>query len=250
MDTNDFTLDEYREIITAAAKRYRFIRFDEVSVEEGVALWRHDIDFSPHRALAMARIEAELGVCATYFVQISSLYYNIFEPDITTILNKIIELGHGIGLHFDAEVCSRKSKQEIDERIKFEACIIEKLTNYRVNSFTLHNPTTIVGVNFDQKERAGLINGSNPILRTNYEYCSDSNGQWRFKKLIDLIKDQSVSRLYALTHPEWWQDSVMLPRQRLQRCIDGRAENCSSKYDNLLAKHKRQNIGNDKMKHE
>lgn len=239
----DFTIEAYVELVSAAAARYRFVRFAEASAEGEVALWRHDIDFSPQRALALARVEAASGVCATYFVQVSSRYYSIFEPEVATVLRQIVALGHDIGLHFDAEVCAYQSAPDYDRRIAFEARALEEVIETGVASFTLHNPTTLVGVSLNEPYRAGLVNGSCAELRTAYAYCSDSNGLWRFRSLAEMIADPAVGRLYALTHPEWWQATPMPPRQRLQRCIDGRAAFCSRYYDGLLEDNNRPNIG-------
>jgi len=238
----DFTMDAYAALVAAAAARYRFLRFDEASIEGEVALWRHDIDISPQRALAMARVEAEHGVCATYFVQLSSRYYSIIEPEVAALLRQIVRLGHDIGLHFDAEVCAHRSAPDYDRRIAFEATVLAEVVETNVTSFTLHNPTTLIGVSLDEPFRAGLLNGSCPEFRTSYAYCSDSNGLWRFRSLSEVIEDPMVTRLYALTHPEWWQVTPMAPRQRVQRCVEARAESCISRYDELLRKHGRPNI--------
>jgi len=239
----DFTIDAYAELVSAAAARYRFLRFAESSTEGEVALWRHDIDFSPQRALELAGVEAASGVPATYFVQVSSRYYSIFEPEIAAILRQIVALGHDIGLHFDAEVCAHQAAPDYDRRIAFEARALEEVVETSVAAFTLHNPTTLVGVSLNEPSRAGLVNASCSDLRAAYAYCSDSNGLWRFRSLAEMIADPAVGRLYALTHPEWWQAEPMPPRQRLQRCIVGRAEFCSRYYDGLLEENNRPNIG-------
>ncbi len=239
----DFTIAAYAELVSAAASRYRFLRFAESSTEGEVALWRHDIDFSPQRALAMARVEAASGVPATYFVQVSSRYYSIFEPEIAAILRQIVALGHDIGLHFDAEVCAHQSLPDYDRRIAFEAKVLEEVAETRVDSFTLHNPTTLVGVSLSEQYRGGLMNGSFAKLRANFSYCSDSNDLCRFRSLAEMIDDPMTHRLYALTHPEWWQSEPMLPRQRLQRCIDGRKVRSENYYDALLTTNNRPNIG-------
>jgi hypothetical protein len=193
------------------------------------------------------RVEAASGVHATYFVQVSSRYYSIFEPEIAAVLRQIAALGHDIGLHFDAEVCSHQAAPDYDSRIAFEARVLEEVVETGVASFTLHNPTTMIGVSLDEPFRAGLVNGSCSDLRASYSYCSDSNGLWRFRTLAEMIADQSVGRLYALTHPEWWQSEPMSPRQRLQRCIDGRKTWSENYYDALLANNDRPNIGREEM---
>ena len=239
----EFTVAAYSELVSAAAKRYRFVRFAEFSTEGVAALWRHDIDFSPQRALELARVEAANGVRTTYFVQISSRYYSVFEPEIAAILRQIVALGHDIGLHFDAEVCAHLATPDYDRRIAFEARALEEVAETGVAAFTLHNPTTLVGVSLNEPYRAGLVNGSCSDLRATYSYCSDSNGLWRYRSLAEMIADPSVSRLYVLTHPEWWQLEPMPPRQRLQRCIDGRRAYLENYYDALLSTNNRPNIG-------
>lgn len=237
-----FTIDTYVNLVLAASERYRFIGFDDSSLDDEVTLWRHDIDFSPQRALALAQIESELGVSATYFFQISSRYYSILEPEIASILRQILSLGHKIGLHFDAEVCAHQAFPDYDRRITFEANVLAETIDSTIGSFTLHNPTTLAGVSLDEPYRAGLVNGSSKKLLLNYAYCSDSNGLWRHLSLSEMIADPKATRLYALTHPEWWQVDDIPPRQRLQRCIDGRAKFCSRYYDSLLNEYKRPNI--------
>lgn len=243
----DFTIDAYANLVSAAAARYRFARFADSADEGEVALWRHDIDFSPHRALAMARVESEHGVPASYFVQVSSRYYNVFEPEVAAILRQIVALGHDVGLHFDAEVCAHQAAPDFDRRIALEAGMLEGVVETAVASFTLHNPTTLIGASLDEPYRAGLINGSSSELRGGYAYCSDSNGVWRYRPLAEMVADPAVRRLYALTHPEWWQSEPMLPRQRLQRCIDGRKAFSESYYDALLFANDRPNIGREEM---
>lgn len=60
------------------------------------------MEFSPDIALDMAKIENELDVRTTYFFQIHSEFYNIFERYFSDILKEIQSLGHYIGLHFDS----------------------------------------------------------------------------------------------------------------------------------------------------
>jgi len=59
---NSFTIDNYKELLAQAVNRYHFIGYNEEYGKEDVALWRHDIDISPHRALKLASLESEMGV--------------------------------------------------------------------------------------------------------------------------------------------------------------------------------------------
>ena len=68
-----------------------------------------------------------------------------------------------------------------------------------------------------------LINTYAETFQKSFEYCSDSNGYWRYKRLVEVVTSGKFKRLHILTHPEWWQDSIMSPWQKIQRCIDGRS---------------------------
>lgn len=238
-----FTSEHYGTLISAAAKKFRFVRFgDDLDPTSAVALWRHDIDFSPQRALVMAQQEAGLELRATYFVQVSARYYSVFEPETAKVIRTIRELGHEIGLHFDPEVCYDQATPTFEERLRFEAEVLGQITGSAIRIFSLHNPTTIVGAALDEPFHSGLMNASASALRSSFTYCSDSNGLWRFRPLDEVVADPEVTRLYTLTHPEWWQENEMPPRDRIRRCIEGRAEFCIRHYDDLLSANSRPNV--------
>ena len=238
----DFTEAAYRALLEAAARRFRLVRFADAPDADGIALWRHDIDFSPQRAAALARIEAGLGCRATYFVMLASPFYNAFEPAVRALLAEIAALGHDIGLHFDAGAAGR-GRAETEATLGFQAATLGRLLGVPVRAFSVHNPTVEASARLEEPVHTGLVNASAPHLYRRFSYCSDSNGVWRFRPLAEVIADPATVRLYALTHPEWWPPAAMPPRRRVQRCIDGRAAACAAYYDGLLAAHCRPNIG-------
>jgi len=239
----EFSSDNYLKIIKQASKKFNFIKFgDNYNVDHRVVLWRHDIDFSPQRALVMAKQEAELGISTTYFVQVGSMYYNVLEPEITNIIKDIYLLGHDIGIHFDASVCKENVLSVFEERIKFESDILKQIISDDIKVFSIHNPTTLEDINLDELKYFGLINASSPKLLENFKYCSDSNGYWRFDILDDLLLDNQIKKLYVLTHPVWWQENQSSPRQKINRSVTGRSTSSLQFYDDLLEKNKRKNI--------
>ena len=242
--SDDFTTLRYAEILKVAKSRYRFLTFVNRHSQGSVALWRHDIDFSPQRALEMARVEADAEVVATYFVQLSSRFYNVFEPEIVTVVRQIGQLGHDIGLHFDPEagIGGEDEEGDLARRLSFEADVLGHVAHRRVEAFSLHNPTTISSNVLNQPQYGDLINASHHSLREEFSYCSDSNGVWRHRPLESMVADPDVEKLYTLTHPEWWQAEAMPPRDRIQRCIDGRAAFGARYYDDLLSTYHRPNI--------
>jgi hypothetical protein len=237
LNSSDFTEARYGALLERSRTRFAFCGFTDELRRDGIALWRHDIDFSPQRALALAKIEASLGVRATYFVLLGSSFYNPFEPAVRDVLREIAALGHDLGLHYDAASFHGNASTHA-ERIAFEADTLTRQLQTGVRTFSLHNPSVSPDAKLDALRYAGLVNASAPGLRTQFTYVSDSNGRWRFRSLHEAIDDAAVSRLYALTHPEWWTPEPMLPGARVERCIKGRAERVAEDYRLFLLRHR------------
>ena len=66
---DDFTENHYSKLIKIAKSKYKFISYLNIPWGEKFILWRHDLDHSLNRALALAKIESEEGVFATYFLK-------------------------------------------------------------------------------------------------------------------------------------------------------------------------------------
>ena len=238
---DDFTEAAYGQLLDAAMARFRFVDLAEPLSDDAVCLWRHDIDMSPHRAYRLANMEAERGLQAHYFVMFGSLFYNAFEPAVTKLLRQLPRLGHSVGLHFCPAMQHVADLRDMEDSLMREANALSALIDAPVTSFTLHNPTAMAGVALDQLHHGALLNASAPALVGSFTYCSDSNGLWRHRRLDEVVEDNSVTRLYALTHPEWWTPDAMSPRARIQRCIDGRAARVGKEYDEDIASFGRPN---------
>lgn len=240
----DFTESSYNRLLLKARKKFRFVTPGEEPVADAgdpICIWRHDVDVSPHRALQLAKQEVELGVAATYYVMLGSRFYNVFEPSITFILTKIAEMGHRIGLHFDASRYRNSNQDEISSKLRWEAQTLAELMGTQISSFSLHDPTSAQGATLLNMQPRDLFNASLSSYVATFTYCSDSNGLWRHRSLHAVLEDESVRRLYALSHPEWWTPEPASPRHRIQRAIDGRAARCAQEYDEGLAKYGRPN---------
>jgi hypothetical protein len=241
----DFTEDYYGRLLQAAKLLYDFITYQDLQEnKEGVILWRHDVDFSMHRALKLAEIEAEQGVKATYFFYFHSSMYNLMEAEIFKAGQEIIKLGHKIGLHFEPSFYNLNITDDMEnfyKHLETEKKWLEYLFKTDVEAFSFHNPDVGEWVRFEEFSVCGMVNTYSRFLKDNFEYCSDSNGYWRFKRLIDVLGG-GYKKLHVLLHPEWWVPSAMSPRDRVHRCIDGRRDKCNISYDNALAELGRVNV--------
>lgn len=232
----DFTEKAYGQLIQKAKQRFDFIKYEEYKAPGNNLLWRHDIDFSVHRAFALARIEHALGIKSTFFVLLHSDFYNVLEPEIGRLVFGIIQMGHDLALHFDPSFYGpgARDKKMFTRHLKFEKNILEKIFDTQVKAFSFHNPETGNWLEEDRAECCGMVNAYCAYLKKNYTYCSDSNGYWRFERLKDTLERGGKCRLQVLTHPEWWTPLAMSPRERVSRCINGRALSQHKKYDDFL----------------
>jgi hypothetical protein len=229
----DFTEAYYRQLLRAARQSYAFATYDAIPWGSRFILWRHDLDYSINRAAALARIETEEGVTGTYFVNPSCEYYNPFEPKQAQLLKQILSLGHRLGLHFDAASQNIQNEEQLHSKVMQEGRWLEEAFGVRPDAFSFHNPGAD-NLQCDADQYGGLTNCYSQRFKTEVPYCSDSNGYWRFRRLHDVLTEATDPCLQVLTHPGWWQERPMPPRQRIFRCAYGRADATMRGYDDGL----------------
>ena len=238
----DFTEAAYAELIDAARERFAFVPFGSAAEDRHV-LWRHDVDVSVHRALALARVEARADVRSTYLLSLHSAFYSVFEAAIARRAREIADLGHWLGLHFDlAAYDGLEDPAELERRIGQERALLEDWLGRPVSALSFHNPDVVEVPAMRAERLAGLPNAYGDALAARYQYVSDSNGYWRFRRLADVLADAGIRRLHALTHPEWWPPEPMSPRARLERAATGRARSVLEANDADLERFGRLNV--------
>jgi hypothetical protein len=236
-----FTEASYARLLDLVAERFAFEPFGTTSTSAHV-LWRHDIDFSVHRAVALARLESERHVRSTFFVLLHSPFYSPFERDCADRLEEISRLGHAIGLHFEAGFYGAASPGELADHLAFERMVLERIVGTPVTAFSFHNPELDGTLSMTDDHVADMISAYGASIRDRYRYVSDSNGIWRHDELASVVAGGKHRFLHVLTHPEWWTPTPLSPRDRISRCIDGRAARNSAYYDELIARSGRPNV--------
>ena len=191
------------------------------------------MDISPQRALNLAIIENEENVSATYFWHMHSEYYNLFEKEIFDIIKEVTRLGHSFGIHFDSHFYNISTHQQIEEYLLREKSILENMFDVNIKVFSFHNTNPFV-MSCKNWEYAGLINTYASYFQNEVTYCSDSNGYWRFKRMADIVEKAEAACLQLLTHPEWWQNEIMSPWEKIQYSINSRSEKIKTNYRKYL----------------
>lgn len=236
----DFTLSNYRKILSLALTNYRFRLFDEEFLYKSILL-RHDLEFSVPIALRMAQMEAELGIRSTYFVQLHSGFYNTLEKSNLNAIKLIENLGHQIGLHFDSHYWDIQEEMKLDNSIEFDKSILEKYLDTNIKVFSFHNTTSFT-LSCRKDKYGGLINVYSDYFRERYAYNADSLGYWRYERLEDRLKEAKEDALQILIHDGMWQDEVLPPRRRVYKVIDDNAGRLKMLYDSHLTKIGQKNI--------
>lgn len=242
----DFTRGNYRKLLRLAKQSYVFRSYanahTDADDDQYSVLWRHDVDYSVHSARALAQIEHEEGIHATYFFRLHSELYNLLEHPVTELARAIVRLGHDIGLHLDTACYDITSADALHDIVAWESSILERVVERPVSAFSFHQPTPFL-LGCQRETYGGRINTYAARFQDEVGYVSDSNGYWRHRRLETVLRDATDRHLQVLTHPVWWTDDVMSPAARIERCIGGRAESMRRYYREDMHHAGRTNVG-------
>lgn len=211
----DFSLEGYYELLSAYKEAgYSFCGFEEIdsylAKKSPFVVLRHDIDISLRPALEIARIEYEQGVQATYFVLLSSPFYNLLSSSNADLIAQIHRYGHQIALHVDlipyGGDCA-SALMEIDILSRFYPYI-----NTQVAS--LHSPCDLNKLPIASFHQLHNVYGS--FLRKELAYISDSTGRWLHCHPFDSEAFYTQKPVQLLTHPIWWFQEGTTARKKLE----------------------------------
>lgn len=222
---DDFTLANYERLVALAVEKgYNFISYTDEFIENRKdMLWRHDVEFEPDVALKMAEIEHKYSVKATYFFQIHSPFYNIFDKHYTDVFHKIYALGHDVGLHFDSHFYGINDEAQLNKYIELDRTYFEAVMGVKIKTYSFHN-TTPFTQSCLKPMYGGLINVYSSHFKEKYSYCGDSLGYWRFDRLEEVLNDDNIQHLQVLTHDANWTEEVLSPRKRVRKFVYDKAE--------------------------
>jgi hypothetical protein len=203
-----FTLAAYDVCLNAALESgYSFISFeglreDAPLPDKSFILLRHDIDYDPGRVSAISTLEAEKAIRATYFFQTDSPFYRLDAPATLSAIREVIDQGHHLGLHFDA---NNIDNDAVVEQVEQVACDLESRFKTSIAAVSFHMPDYRNIKHLRLKNNR--INTYAPIFFEKIEYISDSNQNWRGKDLLQILRAGQFPRIQLLTHPIWWRET-------------------------------------------
>jgi len=235
----DFTLSTYKYLLeTALESRYLFYSFQDYC--EGKAkgkfiILRHDVDKKATNALVIARIEAKLGIRASYYFRV------VPQSNKPHIIKQIAELGHEIGYHYEElSIFNGNPEKSIEH---FERQLNSLRQFYQVKTICMHGSPLSKWDNRDlwkiyNYRDFGIIGEPyidlliKPML-DNIVYLTDTARMWDGEKfnvrdkvgyqlsvtgkntglhstfdLINWLKvNDNLSNIMITTHPQRWTDN-------------------------------------------
>jgi len=227
--SRDFTLGKYQELCEVLIENYKiYTVFDYLMKKPAgnIVIMRHDIDRKISNALSMAQREHEFGIRSSYYFR----YPTTFKPD---IINKIRDLGHEIGYHY--EVLS-KTKGDFKKAIELFQSELEEFRKIcPVDTICMHGSPLSV---FDNRDLWNVYDyhcyGIRGEAFLSFEkktedlhYLTDTGRTWSGKQslrdimrnesgkedflslnttddLIVWLGQESRKKLYLTIHPERW----------------------------------------------
>jgi len=182
----DFTLHAYKQLLLSIQQSgYSFFTFEDWcdgKAQGKYVILRHDVDLKAKNSLDFASIEAELGICATYYFRV------VPQSNQPEIILSIAELGHEIGYHYeDLAICGGDAVKAMEHFI----LQLEYFRNfYPVRTICMHgSPTSkwdnrVLWKNNNYRE-SGVIGepyldfmSSNAAIDTEKTYFTDTARMW------------------------------------------------------------------------
>lgn len=198
-DAVSFTFDWYTSLLEYFVDHgYSTVSFED-PVSDGTILLRHDVDLSPRKAVVMARIEAELGLSSSYFFLVTSPLYNVLDGPNRQVIQRIVDLGHRVGLHFNSHQYWRSEPKM--------TALHERIEENRA-ALTIPAPETTRAVSFHcppdwalDRDLPGITSTYAPRVFSEITYAADSGQRWRDQGIFD---EPLPVRIQLLTHPGLW----------------------------------------------
>lgn len=225
-----FTYDGYLGLLNLLKENgYAIGDYNDWKEYKRCAILRHDVDTDLQKALRMADLEYKRGIKSTYFVLLTSNFYNLYSLKNKKILKEIQDMGHAVGLHFDEaaypEDAGNADKVKLD--ISKELGVMSEILDTKVVKFSYHRPSKVIlDTNICLQ---GTVNVYGTQFFKRFKYLSDSRMQWR-EPVEEIIKSGKFSHMQILIHPFWYQEKETDIRGVIESFISNA---CAERYQNL-----------------
>lgn len=228
--SDEFTLGGYRALVEALMSRGYVVRgFGDAQPDHQHLILRHDVDMTLESACRLATVEHELDVRATYFPLLRTEMYNAFSDQAAKQLGRLLDLGHEIGLHFDASIYGDQP-DALELACGRECDLLEKILGVPIRVVSFHRPAKqLMG---RPGCLAGRLHTYDPRFVQDMGYVSDSRGGWYYGHPLEHRAVASRRALQMLTHPVWWDSpGDESPVQKLRKFLADRRQTLEAELE-------------------
>lgn len=229
MQDFEFTYENYLNMARKLRGRgYSFAFFAEaeklLAEKKMFVLMRHDVDLDLDRAAALAAIESEEGIAATYFFLVRTEHYNIYSRRGTEAVKRILGGGHALGLHFDCAAYPKNaSVEDLSRACSVEASMLADWFGSKVSVVSYHRPGPLV-LTGNPALSAPLPHTYMPMFTKDIAYFSDSRGAWTRGAPSESPEFEQGKPLHILAHPVWWNARPARPLDSLHNLCEKKAD--------------------------
>jgi hypothetical protein len=226
----DYTYRSYEALLDSIRACGRTIcAFRDVRDAESFVVLRHDVDYSVVKACEMAERERRLGVRSTYFLLLTSPYYNLLAGDNLSAARDIVGMGHEVGLHYDTDVFSELDDAGQARKVVELAQFLAGSVGTEVTSIAQHNPSeTSVRLRVPE-----YVDAYGDRFFRDIAYVSDSRRLFGTPDLDEFVRAHVRSQL--LIHPLWWHDTEQSRWQSFAAIRDGIVGDVESRLSRMNA---------------
>ncbi|MEG8947226.1 hypothetical protein [Rosettibacter firmus] len=242
----DFTQNIYKSFLEAFV--YKNFKFYTISSylenkknknNSTCILLRHDVDRLAKNSLALAQVEHDYYIKGTYYFRVVPKSFNL------VIMNKVAELGHEIGYHYEdvdlvikkynIKVKDEKDKEKIIDLAYESFCKnLEMLRrNFNIKTICMHGSprskfdNRIIWGKYDYKQLGIIGEPYYDIDFNEFAYFTDTGRRWNsnkynvrdkvnskfnfnFKTTHEIINniDKLPNKILFTIHPERWSDEL------------------------------------------
>ena len=156
---------------------------------------------------------------STFFVLLTSDFYNAFSLKSIRQLDKILDNGSRLGLHFDEMRYPDDvgDPEKITGRILHEKVLLEQTLGIDINTVSMHRPSREI-IDADLYI-PGMINCYSNEFFNGFKYLSDSRRRWR-EPVEDIIRSKRYDKLHILTHAFWYNGEELDITESVSRFVN------------------------------
>jgi hypothetical protein len=200
---SEYSPRAYRQLLAALKDREtHFAGFGGESMTPTSVYLRHDVDFSLEFAVALAEINHDEGVSATFFVLLRSHAYNLASPRSGELLERLNALGQRLGFHYSHGRLADED-ESLGRRVADDFGITADLVPALEPVWCVHTPSPTLLQRCLELQVPGLTNAHSAAFLRDVPYYSDANMRYSVPTWLSIASNLD-GPAQLLFHPVYW----------------------------------------------